>query len=65
MMADFYNYSGSTPQLTDGMLDQDMVADDKRSERLCVLVVMSYLQLLGTPGSFFKDVSCFLPFRSE
>ena len=45
-MASFYDYSGGTPQLTDGMLDQDMVADDKRSERLCVLVVMSHLQLL-------------------
>jgi hypothetical protein len=65
MMADFYDYSGGTPQLTDGMLDQDMVADDKRSERLGVLVVMSYLPLLGSPRSFFKYVSCFLPFRSE
>jgi hypothetical protein len=46
MMANFYDYSGGTPQLTNGMLDQDMVADDKRSERLCVLVVMSHLQLL-------------------
>ncbi|KAK4017755.1 hypothetical protein OUZ56_033485 [Daphnia magna] len=31
-MADFYDYSRGTPQLTDGMLDQDMVAYDKRSE---------------------------------
>jgi hypothetical protein len=65
MVADFYNYSGGTPQLTDGMLDQEMVADDKRSEKLRVLVVMSDLKLLGSPRSFLKYVSCFLPFRSE
>jgi hypothetical protein len=30
-MANFYDYSGGTPQLTDGMLDQDMIADDQQS----------------------------------
>jgi hypothetical protein len=43
MMADFYDYSGGTPQLADGMLGQDMVADDERSKRSRMFVVVSYL----------------------
>jgi hypothetical protein len=34
MMANFHDYSWGTPQPTSGMLDQEMVADNKPSERL-------------------------------
>jgi hypothetical protein len=44
--ANFHDYSGCRPLLTDGVLDQDMVANDKRGQWSRSFVVMGNLQLL-------------------
>jgi hypothetical protein len=44
--ANFHDYSGGCPLLTNGMLDQDMVANDKRGQWSSSFVVMGNLQLL-------------------
>ncbi len=43
MPANFHDYSGGCPLLSNGMLDQDMVADDKRGQWSSLFVVMGNL----------------------
>ncbi len=46
--ANFYDYYGVGSQLTDGVLDQDMVADNKRSQRkITEKQETSYLPWIG------------------
>jgi hypothetical protein len=47
------------------MLDQHVVTDGKRRQRVYLLVVVLHLELFGTAGSLLEIVCRFLPLRSK